>query len=118
MVRYDAEPQSEDLSGFVWAVYVLQLLTPFTGGLSFLAGGVIAYLKHDESIGLMEQSHFRWQIKTFWIGLGAGIVGVFLLLVWIGVIVLTLTEIWIIYRVIKGGYSFSQREEIENNGIF
>jgi len=118
MALYDVEPQREDLSGFVWAVYALQFLTPFTGGLSFLAGGVIAYLKHDESIGLMEQSHFRWQIKTFWIGLGAGIAGVVLLLVWIGVIILTLTEIWIIYRVIKGAYYFSERKEIENNGIF
>ena len=118
MGQYSIEPKKEDLSGFVWAVYALQLLTPFTGSLSFLVAGVIAYLKHDESIGLMEQSHFRWQIKTFWIGLAAGIVGVILLLVWIGVIVLTLTEIWIIYRVIKGGYYFSEKREIENNGIF
>ena len=107
----------KDLSGFVWAVYALQLLTPFTGGLAFLVSGIIAYLKHDESIGRMEQSHFLWQIKTFWIGLGAGALGLILLLVWIGVIVLALTELWILYRVIKGAYYFSSRREIDNSGI-
>lgn len=116
MRELDMEP--EDLSGFVWAVYILQILTPFTGGLAFLAAGVIAYLKHDESIGQLEQSHFLWQIKTFWIGLGAGVVGLVLLLVWIGVIVLTLTGLWIMYRAIKGGYYFSEKREIGNSGIF
>jgi len=110
--------EAKDLSGFVWAVYVLQLLTPFTGGLSFLAAGVIAYLKHDESIGTLEESHFRWQIKTFWIGLIASIAGVVLLLIWVGVYVLSLTEIWVIYRVVKGGYYYSNKREIINDGIF
>ena len=110
--------ETKDLSGFVWAVYALQLLTPFTGGLSFLAAGIIAYLKHDESIGTIEESHFRWQIKTFWIGMAAAIAGVVLLLIWIGVFVLSLTEIWVIYRVVKGGYYYSDKREINNSGIF
>ena len=118
MNSYESQPQREDLSGFVWAVYALQLLTLFTGGISFIVAGVIAYFKHDESIGSMEASHFRWQIKTLWIGLGAGIIGLVLLLVWIGVIVLTLTEIWIIYRVLKGGYYYSEKREIANSGLF
>lgn len=118
MVSFDLKPNGEDLTGFVWGVYALQLLTLFTGGLSFIVAGVIAYFKYDESIGTMEESHFRWQIKTLWIGLGAGIVGLILLLVWIGVLVLALTEFWIIYRVIKGGYYFSEKREISNSGIF
>ena len=108
----------EDLSGFVWGVYALQFLTLFTGGISFIAAGVIAYLKYDESIGRMEESHFRWQIKTLWIGLGAGIAGLVLLLVWVGVIVIGLTQLWIIYRAIKGSYYFSEKRVISNNGIF
>jgi len=118
MALFDIESDREDLSGFVWAVYILQLLTPFTGGLAFIVGGIIAYLKHDESIGHMEQSHFRWQIKTFWIALVAGVVGLVLLLIWIGTIVLALTSLWIIYRALKGGYYFSQKREIENSNLF
>ncbi len=118
MASFDQFQEKRDLSGFVWAVYALQLLTPFTGGLSFLAAGIIAYLKHDESIGTVEESHFRWQIKTFWIGMVAAIIGVVLLLIWIGVFVLSLTEIWVIYRVVKGGYYYSEKREINNNGIF
>jgi len=116
--KFDKEESSSNLSAYVWAVYALQLLAPFSAGIFFLAAGVIAYLKYDESIGLLEESHFRWQIKTFWIGLAVGAIGVILLVVWIGVLVLTLTEFWIVYRVVKGGYYYSQRREIINEGIF
>lgn len=118
MAQFDIKPDSEDLSGFVWAIYALQFLTPFSGGLALLVSGAIAYMKHDESIGRMEQSHLLWQIKTFWVGLVVGVLGYLLLLVGIGVIVLALISLWIIYRAIKGGYSFSQNREIDNSGLF
>ena len=118
MALYDEDSSGKDLSGYVWAVYALQLLAPFSAGILFLVAGVIAYFKYDESIGLLEESHFRWQIKTFWIGLIAGIVGVLLLIIWIGVLVLTVTELWIVYRVIKGGYYYAQQKEMDNVGIF
>ncbi|MEA3490798.1 MAG: hypothetical protein U9R27_02770 [Campylobacterota bacterium] len=118
MRHFDDQPEEKDLRGFVWAVYALQLLTLFTGGLSFIVAGVIAYLKYDESIGTMEQSHFSWQVKTLWVGLTATIVGVVLLLIWIGTIVLGLTQLWIAYRVIKGGFYLSQNREIKNSGFF
>ncbi len=118
MALFEIESDRKDLSGFVWAVYILQFLTPFTGGLAFVAGGIVAYWKHDDSIGQMEQSHFLWQIKTFWIGLGAGVVGLILLLIWIGKIVLAFTGLWIIYRAAKGGYYFFQKREIENSLLF
>jgi uncharacterized membrane protein len=118
VTSFEQQPDTEDLKKFVWAVYALQLLTLFTGGLSFLVAGFIAYFKYDESIGTMEESHFRWQIKTLWIGLGLIIAGVILLLVWIGVLVLMLAKLWIVYRVVKGAYYFSENREIKNEGIF
>ena len=106
------------LQGFVWTVYVLQLLAFFVGGLAFIASGVIAYIKHDESIGTLEESHFQWQIKTFWVGMIGAVAGVVLLIVWIGVIVLALTKLWIIYRSLKGAYYYCQGRETENSGFF
>jgi len=117
-MKYDISQKNEELKGFVWAAYILQLLTFFTGGLAFIASGIIAYIKHDDSIGTMEQSHFEWQIKTFWVGLAATIVGVVLLLIWIGVIVLGLTQLWILYRSIKGAYYYSEDREMQNQGFF
>ena len=110
--------KNEDLKGFVWAVYVLQFLTFFTGGIAFIASGIIAYIKHDDSIGTLEQSHFRWQIRTFWIGLAGLAGGVILLLVWIGVVVLAVTELWILYRAVKGAYYYLEDREMNNQGIF
>jgi len=116
--RYWKHDATHDLSKFVWAGYALQLLAPFSAGVFFLIAAVIAYLKHDESIGTIEESHFHWQIRTFWIALIASIAGFVLLIVWIGVVVLTLTEIWIIYRVVKGGYYYADRRPIDNDGFF
>jgi len=107
-----------DLTKFVWAGYALQLLAPFSFGILFLVAVVIAYGRYDESIGTLEESHFRWQIRTFWIALITSIVGVVLLLVWIGIPILAVTEIWIIYRVLKGGYYYAERRPIGNSGIF
>jgi uncharacterized membrane protein len=116
--EYRHSSGSNDLSKFVWAGYALQLLAPFSVGILFVVAAVIAYLKHDESIGTIEESHFRWQLRTFWIGLIASVIGVVLLLIWIGVPILMLTELWIIYRVVKGGYYYADRRPIDNNGIF
>jgi uncharacterized membrane protein len=110
--------ETNDLAKFVWADYALQLLAPFSAGIFFLVAVIIAYNKHDESIGTLEESHFRWQIRTFWIALIASVVGIVLLIVWIGVLVLTLTEIWILYRVVKGAYYYADRRPIDNKGIF
>lgn len=118
-MRYDNISQkSDELKGFVWAIYILQILTFFTGGIAFVASGIIAYIKHDDSIGTMEESHFRWQIKTFWTGLIGLIAGVLLVLVWIGVIILGLTQLWILYRAIKGAYFYLEDREMDNQGFF
>ena len=110
--------KNEDLKFFVWLNYALQILTFFTSGLAFIASGIVAYVKYDDSIGMLEESHFRWQIRTFWIGLGATVAGAILLVIYIGVIVLALAQLWILYRAIKGGYYYSEDREMNNNGIF
>lgn len=87
-------------------VYGLQLLGVLTGGIAFIVSIVLNYIKRDDVAGTFLESHFEWQIKTFWISLIWGIVGfvlaitVFLLpaawIIWFVVM------IWVIYRAIKG----------------
>jgi uncharacterized membrane protein len=115
---YGANSQNKDLKTWVWAGYGLQFLTLLTSGLALLIAVFLAYFKFDESIGSMEESHFRWQIKTFWIGLAATIAGMILLMVYIGKPVLLLTQLWIAYRVVKGVYYLYNNKSINNNGFF
>jgi uncharacterized membrane protein len=63
---------------------------------------VIGYVKRDEAAGSWLESHFRWQIRTFWWGLLWGLIGAVLLLVLIGYLVWVAAAIWVIYRIVKG----------------
>ncbi len=82
-------------------VYVLYALS-FLYGITAIAGVVIAYIKRDDVRGTWLESHFDWQIRTFWWGLLWTVVGVVLALVAVGFLILFAVWIWAIYRVVKG----------------
>ena len=48
------------------------------------------------------ESHFRWQIRTFWFGLLWAVPGGILLIIHVGWLILIADAIWIIYRIVKG----------------
>lgn len=59
--------------------YAFYLLSYFTAGLSWLAAIIISYLKRPDAQGTWLESHFDWQIKTFWYSIALTVVGVVLL---------------------------------------
>src|SRR5688572_14388868 len=92
-------------------VYALQALGFFLG-VTWIVGVVINYVKLDDVRGTWLESHFRWQIRTFWWGLLWGIVGTVLLLVLVGWLVLLAAAIWVIYRIVKGWLALSEGKPI------
>ena len=82
-------------------VYVLQALG-FFSGITWIVAVIIDYVKRDEAVGTWLESHYRWQIRTFWWGLLWGVLGSILLLILVGWFVLVAAGIWIIYRIVKG----------------
>ena len=82
-------------------VYLLQALGFFVG-ITWIVAVIIDYVKKAEVKGTWLESHFRWQIRTFWWGLLWGVIGTVLLLVFVGWLVLAADTIWIIYRIVKG----------------
>jgi uncharacterized membrane protein len=88
-------------------VYALQALGFFLG-ITWIIGVVIDYVKLDDVKGTWLESHFRWQIRTFWWGLLWAIVGTVLLLVLVGWLVLLAAGIWVIYRIVKGWLALSE----------
>lgn len=82
-------------------IYALQAAS-FIVGLTFLVAVIINYIKRDDVRGTWLESHFRWQIRTFWFCLLWGLVGAFLSAVVIGVFILLANAIWVIYRIAKG----------------
>ena len=94
-------------------VYLCQALS-FFFGITAVVGVILNYLKRDEVKGTWLESHFTWQIRTFWIGLIASLIGFILIFVLIGFFILAATLVWTIYRVIKGYLLLDAEKPIEN----
>ncbi|WP_196592665.1 DUF4870 family protein [Pectinatus sottacetonis] len=93
-------------------VYVLHLLGVFFFITPF-AAIIINYIKRDDMSGTWLESHFAWQIKTFWIGLLLGVVGAITSFFIIGLFILILDGIWLLYRNIKGILSLNENKPMD-----
>jgi uncharacterized membrane protein len=83
-------------------VYALQGLS-FMFGVTALVGLIINYVKREDAVGTVYQSHFDWQIRTFWWGLLWLVLGCLLIIaLGLGLLILFVAWIWAIYRVVKG----------------
>ena len=107
----------------VYALHAFSLLTGIIGTATvvgaFLTGWpsiiavILNYIKRSEVRGTWLESHFRWQIRTFWFGLlwislcGAFIIATFgigLLFIWLPI---GLVGLWFVYRVVRGWVTLS-----------
>ena len=93
-------------------VYLLQALGFVTGGMTSIAAIIINYMKREEVRGTWLESHFDWQIKTFWYALLGGFIGVLTWVLFIGMLIMLGTTIWVIYRIVKGWMTFSDGKPI------
>jgi len=91
--------------------YLLQACA-FVTGISLIAAVILAHLKREDAAGTWLESHFRWQIRSFWIWFGVMLVAVPALLVFIGWPLLLGVNFWFLYRVIKGGLYLSENRPL------
>ena len=102
------DARETQLRQLTMAVYVLQLASILVG-VTLIAGVIINYLKRRDVEGTWLESHFRWQIRTFWYSLLWFGVGVALLVIVIGFFVLMAAAMWLLYRAIKGWLELEER---------
>lgn len=85
----------------------------FVSGLPSIVAVVLNYLKRGEVRGTWLDSHFGWQIRTFWYALLWILVAVGLALTLIGIplalILLAGAGLWVIYRVVRGWLALKER---------
>lgn len=79
----------------------------FVFGLPSLAAVVLNYVKRGEAAGSWLESHFRWQIRTFWFTLLWLVVSFLVMLTVIGIpiaawVMIPLLGLWVGYRVLRG----------------
>ena len=92
-------------------VYALQALY-FFFGITLFAAIIINYVKRDDVKNTWLESHFRWQIRTFWFSLLWTAIGFVTLIFFIGYIILSATMFWFIYRIAKGWLNLANGKEM------
>lgn len=103
-------------------LYVLYIVSIFTGGLLAIIALIVNYVKRKDVKGSIFESHFTWQIRTFWWYLFWNIIAflpfiglmiadpqnnntfanVTLAATMVCLTIIVVAWIWIVYRAIRG----------------
>ena len=71
-------------------------------GVTSIVAIVLNYIKREDVAGTYLESHFRWQIRTFWYSLMWAFIGAITFIIIVGIFILIADLIWYIYRIAKG----------------
>jgi uncharacterized membrane protein len=107
----------------IYGLHAFSLLTGILGAATvvgaFLTGWpsiiavILNYVKRSDARGTWLESHFRWQIRTFWFGLlwislcvlfVVATFGIGILIAWLPI---ALVGLWFIYRIVRGWLALS-----------
>ena len=94
-----------------WIIYGLYAAS-FIVGFTSIAAIIMNYVKRGDVAATYLESHFTWQIRTFWISLAAAFVGLLLMIVLIGWIVLVADMVWVIYRLVIGAIRLNENKPV------
>src|SRR5258705_60685 len=95
-------------------VYILYLAA-YVVGITAVIGVIIAHIQVGTAEPMLA-SHYRFQIRTFWIGVLYLVVGGVLTLVLIGFLVLLWWFVWSLVRNIKGILALNENRPIADPG--
>jgi uncharacterized membrane protein len=106
-----AAAAGDSLKTLVAVVYGLQL-AGFLVAFTPVVGVILNYVKRAEARGTWLESHFTWQIRTFWWSLLWCAVGLALAIAIVGLFILLAAALWVLYRAIRGWVELSEGKPI------
>jgi uncharacterized membrane protein len=96
-------------------VYILYLVSLAGFGVTAMVGVVMAYIYEGEAPDWLK-THYRYQIRTFWIGLLYLLIGLVLTAVVIGAAVLVFVAVWLVVRCVKGLQALERGQPVAKVG--
>lgn len=93
----------------IYILLIVGTIVGFTG----IIGLIMAYVFKDDSTDWL-QTHYRFQIRTYWIGLLYVALGIFTLTTGIGYFILLFTFVWTIVRCAKGLKQLENDQPVKN----
>jgi uncharacterized membrane protein len=98
------------VTGLVTAALIV---TAFLTGWPSIIAVILNYVKRSDVRGTWLDSHFSWQIRTFWWSLLWVLIGAVLFVTLIGIpiayVLWVATGIWVLYRIIRGWMALSSQ---------
>lgn len=101
---------------------LMGVLTPAFIVTSFLAGWpsiiavIVNYVKRDDVRGSYLDSHFGWQLRTFWYALLWVVVCGLLFMTLVGIVIAVplaiAVGIWVLYRIVRGWLALAERTPV------
>ena len=128
-VLTESTPSLVTVVHVVYALHALSLLIgittaatiigAFVFGVPSIIAVVINYVKRGEARGTFLESHFRWQIRTFWFALLWCVIGAMMFVTFVGislaVMVFLAAGVWVIYRIARGWLALRDRKPMYAN---
>lgn len=108
------------LSVLIGLTSALTIVGSFIFGLPSIIAVIMNYARQSDARGTFLESHFRWQIRTFWFALLWVLVvlalSLPLMLIAVGFFTLgigyVILGIWVIYRIIRGWLALGDRRPV------
>jgi uncharacterized membrane protein len=124
------DPASDGLARITHIVYALHAFSALMGVISsaavvtaFLTGWpsilavILNYVKRSDARGTWLESHFSWQLRTFWFAVLWVSVAVVLFATVIGIplawIIVVATGLWVLYRILRGWLALNDGRPID-----
>jgi uncharacterized membrane protein len=135
-VTVSEQPVDASLISYTHLIYALHSLSVLIGltsawtivgafvfGLPSIIAVIMNYARQSDVRGTFLESHFSWQIRTFWfallwvlviLALSLPLIALFglgLLTLWLGYFIL---GVWVIYRIIRGWLALGDRRPVKS----
>lgn len=82
------------------------VVTAFVSGWPSIIAVIINYVKREDTRGSYLESHFRWQIRTFWFALLFVIIAILFAVTFVGIpialVIAWFAGLWVLYRIARG----------------
>ena len=101
------------ITGLTTAAFIV---TAFLTGWPSIIAVIINYVKRGDVRGTFLDSHFSWQIRTFWWALLWFLLGGLLIITLIGAVLgvplMLVTGVWVVYRIARGWLALLSRKTL------
>ncbi len=104
------------LSVLIGASSIATIVGAYVFGIPSIIAVIINYAMQSDARGTFLESHFRWQIRTFWFAALWSLVSILLFISIVGIpfswLLIVGVGLWVVYRIARGWVALANREPL------